>query len=95
MRDASNRWVFRDLGLEPHKARLLLVGGLPDTATHGVDVSDFLDRGVASLAAHEAYLRGLGDDAMADPQEFLEIFARQVGTRLGVRFGVGFEVIEL
>jgi hypothetical protein len=32
---------------------------------------------------------------MSDPNEFLESFARQVGTRLGVRFAVGFEVINL
>ena len=29
-------------------------------ATHGVDVTDTLARGVASLKAHEAYLNGLG-----------------------------------
>jgi hypothetical protein len=31
---------------------------------------------------------------MAEPRELLESFARQVGTRLGCTFGVGFEVIR-
>jgi LmbE family N-acetylglucosaminyl deacetylase len=97
VRDASNRWVFRDLldeGLEPWKASTVLVSGVPD-ATHGVDVTDTFEQGVASLAAHAAYLQGLGDGPMSDPREFLEAFARQTGTRLGVRFAVGFEVLSL
>ena len=97
VRDASNRWVFRELldeGLEPWKASTLLVSGVPDAA-HGVDVSDHFAKGVESLEAHAEYLRGLGDGPMADPSEFLESFARQTGTRLGVRFAVGFEVINL
>jgi hypothetical protein len=31
---------------------------------------------------------------MADPAEFLEAFARQVGARLRVKFAVAFEVIN-
>jgi hypothetical protein len=89
--------VFRDLldeGLEPWKASTVLVSGVPG-ATHGVDVTDTFEQGVASLAAHAAYLQGLGDGPMSDPREFLEAFARQTGTRLGVRFAVGFEVLSL
>jgi LmbE family N-acetylglucosaminyl deacetylase len=97
VRDAGNRWVFPDLvaeGLEPHKVGSLLVSGSP-TATHGTDVTDFFDAGLASLNAHAEYLRGLGDSAMADTAEFLESFARQSGSRLGCRFAVAFEVIRL
>jgi len=97
VRDAANRWVFRELldeRLEPWSARQVLVSGSP-LASHAVDVSDHLDRGVASLQAHDQYLRGLGSNAMADPQEFLESIARQTGTRFGTRFAVGFEVISL
>ena len=97
VRDAGNRWVFRDLldeGLEPHPVGTLLVGGVP-TASYGVDVSDTFDAGIASLMAHAAYLRGLGDHPMADPAEFLESFARQAGTRMGCRFAVAFDVIRL
>lgn len=95
VRDAANRWVFREQladGLEPWTGvRAVLVAGSPQP-THAVDATDTLERGVASLREHRAYLDGLGD-ASFDPEEFLESFARQAGTRLGVRFGVSFEVI--
>lgn len=97
VRDAGNRWVFRELldeGLEPWSARQLLVAGSPQT-NQAVDVTDHFDAGIASLKAHAAYLAGLGDHAMSDPSEFLESFARQTGSRLGVTFAVGFEVINL
>ena len=94
VRDAANRWVFRELlheGLQPWGGvRAVLAAGSP-LATHGVDVTDSLARGVESLRAHEAYLRGLGQ-AM-DPAEFLESFARMTGTRLGCRFAASFEVL--
>ncbi|MEP7020712.1 MAG: PIG-L deacetylase family protein [Pseudonocardiales bacterium] len=96
VRDAANRWVFRDLldeGLNPwHVAQVLVAGGTQ--TTHGVDVSEHFAKGVASLEAHAAYLEGLGDNAMSDPQEFLEAVARATGTRLGVTFAVAFEVIN-
>jgi LmbE family N-acetylglucosaminyl deacetylase len=97
VRDAGNRWVFRELldeGLEPWSVKYLLVAGGP-LVDHGVDVTDHFDQGVASLEAHAEYLRGLGSNAMADPREFLESIARQTGTRVGARFGVAFEVIAL
>ncbi len=94
VRDAANRWVFRDLldeGLEPWGGvRAVLAGGSP-LATHAVDVTDSLDRGIASLRAHEAYLRGLGQEM--DPEEFLESIARMTGTRLGCKYAVSFEVL--
>jgi LmbE family N-acetylglucosaminyl deacetylase len=95
VRDAANRWVFRDLldeGLEPWPGvRAVLVAASPEP-THAVDVTESLDRGIASLQEHGAYLDGLGGSF--DPAEFLESFARQVGSRLGVRFAVAFEVIR-
>ena len=97
VRDAANRWVFTELlaeGLEPSKATMLLVSG-SRFATHGVDVTEHFETGVASLKAHDAYLKGLGDTPMAAPEEFLESFARATGTRLGCRFGVSFELIGL
>ncbi len=97
VRDAGNRWVFRELldeGLEPHKTAKLLVSGTLD-ATHGVDITDYFEAGIASLEAHSEYLRGLGDGPMSDPREFLESFARQTGTRMGCRYAVAFEVISL
>ncbi|SDJ10924.1 N-acetylglucosaminyl deacetylase, LmbE family [Frankineae bacterium MT45] len=97
VRDAGNRWVFRELldeGLPPWSAKTLLVAGSP-LAAHAVDTSDYLALGIASLKEHAAYLAGLGDHAMADPEEFLESTARSTGTRLGTRFAVAFEVIGL
>ncbi len=95
-RDAGNRWVFRDLldeGLEPWGGvRAVLAAGSPD-ATHGVDVTDSLAKGVESLKAHALYLGGLGQQM--DPEEFLESFARMTGTRMGCTFGVSFEVLPL
>ena len=96
-RDASNRWVFTELleeDLPPWRVGQILVSG-SRTATHGVDVTDSFDAGVASLQAHAAYLQGLGDHPMAEPREFLESFARSTGSRLGTRFAVAFEVIDL
>jgi LmbE family N-acetylglucosaminyl deacetylase len=62
VRDAGNRWVFRELldeGLEPWSTRWLLIGGDP-RPTHGVDVTgEPLARGVASLEAHGGYLAGI------------------------------------
>jgi hypothetical protein len=89
--------VFRELldeGLEPCSVSTVLVSGVLD-GTHGVDVTDHFDTGIASLEAHAEYLRGLGEGPMSDPSEFLESFARQTGSRLGVRFAVGFEVLNL
>jgi LmbE family N-acetylglucosaminyl deacetylase len=96
VRDAANRWVFRELldeGLPPWHATTVLVSASP-AATHGVDVTDHFEAGVASLEAHAQYLAGLGNNAMAEPREFLESFARATGTRMGCRLAVSFEVIE-
>ena len=92
-RDAGNRWVFPEAGDPWNGVRQVWAASSP-AATHGVDVTDTFERGVASLAAHEAYLRGLGDQTI-DPEEFLEALARPVGSRLGCRYGVAFEVFTL
>jgi LmbE family N-acetylglucosaminyl deacetylase len=97
VRDAGNRWVFAeqlDDGLEPWGGvRQVWAASSPD-ARHGVDVTGTFDRGVASLVAHEAYLRGLGWDDF-DPEEFLAGLCRSAGTRLGCRYGIAFEVFAL
>lgn len=97
VRDAANRWVFRELldeDLPPWKADRILVADSP-LPTHGVDVTDTFAAGVASLAAHAEYLRGLDPGAMTDPREFLESMAGPAGTRMGTRYAVMFEVIGL
>lgn len=97
VRDAGNRWVFRDLhaaGLEPWPGvRQVWAAGSPD-ARHAVEVTDSFDAGIASLRAHGAYLAGLGPNA-PDPAEMLEGMARQAGTQLGVPMAVPMEVFSL
>jgi LmbE family N-acetylglucosaminyl deacetylase len=96
-RDAGNRWVFTDLvddGLEPWDgAHRILVGGSP-LPTHAVDVTDTLDLGVRSLEAHSAYLRGLGEGGMADPDAFLRGNAEATAERFGDRLATSFEMIS-
>jgi LmbE family N-acetylglucosaminyl deacetylase len=97
VRDAANRWVFRELmeeELPPWRAERILVAASPEP-THGVEVTATFARGVASLRAHAEYMRGLGSAMPGDPQEFLEPMAGQVGARMGVRYAVSFEVINL
>jgi LmbE family N-acetylglucosaminyl deacetylase len=96
-RDAGNRWVFPELldeGLEPWGgARRIFVNASP-FATHAVDVTDTIDRSIASLRAHEVYLAGLGDGGMSDPEPFLRGMAEQAGKRFGGRLAVTFELFE-
>jgi LmbE family N-acetylglucosaminyl deacetylase len=96
-RDAGNRWIFPELaeeGLEPWPGvRYVCVAGALDP-THGVDVTGFVDRGIASLKAHVAYMQGLGGAAF-DPAEFLTWVAAASGARMEVDSAVLFEVYEL
>jgi hypothetical protein len=78
----------------PWRAGRILVAASPES-THGVDVTDTFAQGVASLQARDAYLRGLGRDAMTDPEELLEAMSRPAGTRMGTRYATMFEVIDL
>ncbi|MEV4482859.1 PIG-L deacetylase family protein [Micromonospora coxensis] len=96
-RDAGNRWIFPEQltgGVQPwNRVREVWAAASP-LSRHGVDVTDTFDAGLASLRAHDAYLRGLGDGSF-DPEEFLEGISRPVGTRLGVRHGAAFEIFPL
>ncbi len=97
VRDAGNRWIFADQltdGLEPWgDVRAVWAAGSPES-THAVDTTDTFDAGVASLAAHAAYIDGLGWENW-DPREFLEGFGRQTGQRLGVPIATAFEVFPM
>jgi len=97
VRDAGNRWVFNDQlvdGLEPWGGVRQVWAGGSDTARHGVDTTDTFDAGVDSLAAHQAYIDGLGWENW-DPREFLEGFGRQTGQRMGVAFAAAFEIYPM
>lgn len=95
VRDAANPWSFRhllDAGLEPwDSVRFVLASGSPET-THAVDVSDFLEIGVASLLEHETYLAGLPGET-TDAASWLREQATATGTRIGAEQAVGFELI--
>jgi LmbE family N-acetylglucosaminyl deacetylase len=97
VRDAGNRWVFRELtdgGLDPWGGvRAVWAFGSPQSG-HAVDVTETFDAGVASLMSHAAYIEGLGWEHF-DPREFLEGFSRPVGQRLGVAFAAPFEVFPM
>lgn len=97
VRDAGNRWVFRDQltdGLEPWGGvRWVAVAGSPE-ATHAVDVTSTLDRGIASLKAHKEYLAALPSQ-YSDPEGFLRDWAKQTGERFGGRLATSFELIPM
>ncbi|MDL5200789.1 PIG-L deacetylase family protein [Streptomyces sp. ALI-76-A] len=97
-RDAGNRWIFPELadeGLEPWGGVRFVCFGGAERPTHGVDVTgEPLERGIASLAAHAEYTKGLGSQAFA-PRPFLTWAARQGGPALGVEAAVLFDVFPL
>src|SRR5262245_11380512 len=96
IRDAANRWVFSeqlDEGLTPWQVRWLLVAGHPQP-THGVDVSgEPLERGVASLEAHGAYLAGIPGHPPA--RVLVNAIAAAQGRLLGVPSAVLFRAFDL
>lgn len=96
-RDAGNRWVFPELldeGLEPWSgANRIFVNASP-FPTHAVDVTETMDRGVASLEAHALYLAGLGEGGMTDVDQFLRGMAAEAGKRFGGRLAATFELFN-
>ncbi len=91
VRDAANPWLFADLGDPWDGVRLVAFSGSP-AATHGVDVADTFDAGVASLRCHRVYLEHL--EGWGDPEAFLRGHAEAAGRRLGVDLAASFEVVE-
>jgi LmbE family N-acetylglucosaminyl deacetylase len=98
-RDAGNRWVFRELLTEGHEpwngVKSVAIVGSPQ-ARHGVDVSGYVETGIASLAEHSTYLDSMGDGAVPweDLTRFLRDRVRAVGVRLGCEYAVPFEVLS-
>jgi LmbE family N-acetylglucosaminyl deacetylase len=94
-RDAGNRWVFPELadeGLEPWGGVRYVCFNGSGTPTHGVDVTgEPLQRGIASLAAHAEYTKGLGTGG-PDPAAMLTWAAQQGGPALGVECAALFDV---
>ncbi len=93
-RDAANRWIFPELmqeDLQPWgSVKKVLISGSPQP-THAVDVTDYLDKGIASLKAHRAYIANLSGDF--DPETFLRSSAKANGKRFRCKYAVAFEVM--
>jgi LmbE family N-acetylglucosaminyl deacetylase len=94
-RDAGNRWVFPELadeGLEPWGGVRYVCFAGAHQPSHGVDVTgEPLQRGIASLAAHAEYTKGLGA-AGFDPGSMLTWAAKMSGPAIGVEAAVLFDV---
>ncbi|MEU4876172.1 PIG-L deacetylase family protein [Streptomyces sp. NPDC021608] len=96
--DAGNRWIFPELaerGLRPWDGvRWVAVAG-SSKPTHAVHASAGLERAVASLLEHRAYLEALTDEA---PEAYARGFLTGTTTAAGERFGgrpaVAFELFN-
>lgn len=92
VRDAANRWVFRDLVEQPWSGvRYVALLGSPEK-THAVDVEKWFDAGVRSLLAHREYLATLGTTA-EEAEAMLRKFAMEVASDFDGRPGVAFEML--
>ena len=59
-------------------------------ATHYVDITGWLERGIESLEQHRAYLDHVGTDA----REMLTNWAVATGAKVGCEHAASFEVIR-
>ena len=95
-RDAGNRWIFPELleeGYEPWDGVKMIFISHPPKSTHAVDVTDSIERGVASLREHKVYIDNLSQSF--DPEEYLRWGAAETGERAGCEYAVAFGLLEL
>lgn len=93
IRDAANPWIFPELldeGYEPWDGVTMACFNASPQSTHYVDIEEWLERGIASLEEHRAYLDHVGTDA----RQMLTEFAETAGMMAGVEFAAMFEVIH-
>jgi LmbE family N-acetylglucosaminyl deacetylase len=92
--DAGNRWIFPELPHAPwNGVRWVAVAGSPHP-THAVEATaSGVERAVASLAEHRAYITALSDKS---PREYAESFLQGMVDMAAPRFGgvpaVAFQV---
>lgn len=91
VRDASNRWLFTEVG-EPWSGVRWIAYNASTEPTHAVDVTGHLAKGVASLECHQAYIQAL-DDPDFDADAWLRPAAEATGPLLGVDLAVAFELV--
>ncbi|MEU7423492.1 MULTISPECIES: PIG-L deacetylase family protein [unclassified Streptomyces] len=90
--DAANRWIFPEDGPGPWQGvRYVAISNSP-RPTHAVDVSDHIDRAVASLEAHASYLAAM-QPPVTDVRGPLLGLAQAMGARFGGRPAIAFELI--
>lgn len=92
-RDAANRWMFPDLGAPWQGIKHVYISGGDAKATHFVDVSETIERGIASLQEHRAYIDGLNTDF--DPDRFLRDMAGYGGMAAGCTYAVLLRSFEV
>ena len=95
-RDASNRWVFPEQlsgVLEPWNGVKMVCLTNVSNPTHGVDVTGFIDKGIASLREHRVYLDNLSQ--ATDPSDMLRSQAAERGKLLGCQYAVVFQVLKI
>ena len=95
-RDASNRWVFSDQlsgGLAPWNGIQMVCLVNANNPSHGVEVTDFIDKGIASLREHRVYLANLSQGT--DPSDMLRSQAAERGKLLGCQYAVMFQVLNI
>ena len=96
VRDASNRWIFPGVGGDPHSDIRFAIFNSSPNVTHGVDITDTIEAGVASLEAHGQYLAALAEGTPGkEPGPFLRGIAEACGPRLGVSAATLFELIQV
>lgn len=96
VRDAGNRWLWPGAGGEPWGGvRFAAFANSPQSG-HYVDVTETIDKGVASLEEHRVYLNALPEGTNGtDPDTFLRGLAQDFGRTVGVDAAVPFEVMAL
>ena len=95
-RDAGNRWIFPELvteGFKPWNGVKKIFIGHPPQPTYYVDVTDYIDKGVASLKEHKVYIENLSGGF--DPESFLTFGAAAVGEQAGCDYAVSFSILNL
>ncbi len=89
-RDAGNEWLFPDVGAAWPGVRFVAFNASPQ-ATHAVDITDTLDRGIASLECHRIYLDAL--DEPSDPDSFLRGNAEAAAADTPYDLATTFELV--
>ncbi len=99
VRDAANRWIFRELaeqeGLAPWGGVRAVLLAAANEPTHYVDVTGHLDAAIASLEAHEQYNVHLPDDFPKPAQLVTSILTggAQLAAVEGVEHAVAFRLL--